>query len=74
MPKLTFLRDGIYEFRVALQHVNYRMLYFFHGRTAAVLSHGLVKEAQLPSKEIQRAIERKLKFERNPKAHTYVEE
>jgi phage-related protein len=73
-PEADFLRDGIYELRVGLQHVNYRILYFFHGRTAAVISHGLVKEDEVPLKEIARAIERKRKFEQNPKAHTHVEE
>ncbi len=73
-PEADFLRDGIYELRVGLQHVNYRMLYFFHGRTAAVLSHGLAKEAEVPSKEIARALERKRKFEQNPKAHTHQQE
>ena len=72
-PEADFLRDGIYELRIGLQHVNYRMLYFFHGRTAAVLSHGLVKEAAVPAKEIEKAIERKRKFERDPRVHTYVE-
>ena len=72
-PEADFLRDGIYELRVGLQHVNYRMLYFFHGRSVAVLSHGLVKEAQVPPKEIDKAIERKRKFEKNPKAHTHEE-
>ena len=73
-PEADFLRDGIYELRVGLHHVNYRMLYFFHGRAAAVVSHGLVKEAAVPSKEIEKAIERKRKFEKNPKAHTYEED
>lgn len=66
--------DGIYELRVGLQNVNYRILYFFHGRIAAIVSHGLVKEAEVPSKEIERAIERKRNFEKNPKAYTYEEE
>ena len=72
-PEADFLRDGIYELRVGLQHVNYRMLYFFHGRTAAVVSHGLVKEAEVPNQEIEKALERKRKFETSPKAHTYEE-
>ena len=72
-PEADFLRDGIYELRVGLQHMNYRMLYFFHGRAAAVVSHGLVKEAAVPAKKIEKAIERKRKFEKNPKAHTYEE-
>jgi len=72
-PEADLLRNGIYELRVGLQHVNYRMLYFFYGRTAAVISHGLVKEAEVPPKEIERAIERKRKFEKNPKTHTHEE-
>ena len=50
------------------------MLYFFHGRVAAVLTHGLVKEREVPVKDIQRALERKRLFERDPQAHTYREE
>jgi len=73
-PEADFLRDGIYELRVGLRHVNYRMLYFFHGRMAAVLSHGLAKEAEVPLKEIEKAIDRKRKFEQNPKAHTHEQE
>src|SRR5579864_9568348 len=61
-PEADILRDGIYELRVGLQHVNYRMLYFFHGRMAAVVSHGLVKEDEVPPKEIDKALERKRKF------------
>jgi phage-related protein len=73
-PEADFLRDGIYELRVGLQHVNYRMLYFFHGRTAAVIAHGLVKEDEVPPKEIEKALARKRKFEQDPNAHTHVEE
>ena len=42
-PEADFLRDGIYELRVSLRGVQYRVLYFFHGTVAAVVSHGLVK-------------------------------
>jgi phage-related protein len=73
-PEADFLRDGIYELRVGLGHLNYRLLYFFHGRVAAVISHGLVKEAAVPPKEIDRAIARKRKFEANPTTHTNMEE
>jgi phage-related protein len=31
-PEADFLRDGIYEIRVSLQGVHYRILYFFHWR------------------------------------------
>lgn len=72
-PETDLLRDGIHELRIGLQGQNYRMLYFFHGRTAAVLSHGLVKERAVPPKEIDRAVERKRKFEADPKRHTHEE-
>ena len=39
-PESDYLCDGIYELRVRLGTVNYRMLYFFHGRIAAIVSQG----------------------------------
>ncbi len=73
-PEADYLRDGIYELRVRLQRVNYRVLYFFHRDIAAVLSHGLVKERQVPEKEIDRAVENRRKFEKNPEQHTHAED
>lgn len=72
-PEADLLRDGIYELRVGLGGVNYRMLYFFHGQTAAVVSHGCTKERIVPVKEIELAIQRKAKFEKAPERHTYEE-
>lgn len=43
-------------------------------RIAAVVSHGLVKERVAPPKEIDRAVERKKRFEANPPRHTYEED
>jgi phage-related protein len=73
-PEADFLRDGIYELRVGLRGQNYRMLYFFHGAVAAVLSHGLTKEDRVPSKDIALAIRRKRLFEQEPRRHTYQTE
>jgi phage-related protein len=73
-PEADFLRDGIYELRVSLQGLQYRMLYFFHGNIAAVVSHGLVKEQKVPPKDIDRAVERKKQFMANPKRHTFKPE
>ncbi|MEK7675961.1 MAG: type II toxin-antitoxin system RelE/ParE family toxin [Verrucomicrobiota bacterium] len=72
-PEADFLRDGIYELRAALQGINYRVLYFFHGREAVILSHGVLKERVVPPKDIERAIARKRKFEATPQKHTYGE-
>jgi hypothetical protein len=72
-PEADLLRDKIYELRIGLSGTNYRLLYFFHGNTVAVLSHGIVKDRVVPPKEIDRAIEYKRKFEETPAAHTYSE-
>src|SRR5438477_6652737 len=72
-PEADYLRDGIYELRVRLGRVNYRMLYFFHQNIAAVVSHGIIKEREVPSREIDRAVTRKQSFEKDPDAHTYEE-
>ena len=72
-PEADFLRDGIYELRVGLQGMNYRMLYFFHGKNAVVVSHGLTKEEKVPEKEIELALRRNKAFEVFPKKHTATE-
>src|ERR1035441_4038272 len=70
-PAADYLRDGIYELRAKQGHVQYRLLYFFHGRQVAILAHALTKEDEVPKVDIERAIKRKKLFEANPKAHTY---
>ncbi len=68
------MRDGIYELRVRLGSVNYRLLYFFHRRTVSVVSHGLTKESTVPASDINQAITRKAAFTANPTAHTFIGE
>lgn len=71
-PYADTLREGIHELRVRIGNVNYRMLYFFHGNAAAVLTHGLIKERKVPDKEIDQALDSKRKFEADPEAHTFL--
>jgi phage-related protein len=73
-PIAENLGDGLYELRVKFFQVNYRMLYFFHGQTAAVVSHGLAKERAIPPREIKLALLLKKKFEQNPQRHTFHRE
>lgn len=56
-PVADLLRDGIYELRIRHGTSNYRMLYFFNGRNAVVVSHGIMKEDIVPDAEIDFAIE-----------------
>lgn len=73
-PTADYLRDKIYELRAKRGHVNYRVLYFFHGRDVAILAHALTKEDVVPVVDIERAIERRKKYEKDPKKHTYGED
>ena len=70
-PAADYLRDGVYELRVGWRGVNYRMLYFFHGRAAVIVSHGLVKERVVPPREIERAVERMGIVELDLRMHTF---
>lgn len=72
-PEADLLRNEVYELRVGREGMNYRILYFFHGRMAAVLAHGLTKEQEVPVKDIERALERKRLFEQDSDGHTYRE-
>jgi phage-related protein len=73
-PLSDLLRDGIHELRIRKGRVNYRILYFFHGREVAVLGHAITKEDVVPEIEIERRLRRKLAFESDPARHTYSEE
>lgn len=70
-PTADYLRDKIYELRAKRGRVNYRILYFFHGRNVAVLSHAMTKEDVVPAADIERAIQRRMQYEKDPKKHTY---
>jgi len=60
----------IYELRVALQRIQYRMLYFFY-KKQCVITHGFIKKGgEVPQEEISLAVTRKAKFEDNPMSHT----
>lgn len=71
-PEADILRDGIYELRARLGNVNYRILYFFHGRDIAVLAHAITKENEIPTTEMNRVLERKRLFAASPAAHTFT--
>ena len=70
-PEADYLRDDIYELRIAYRSVQYRLLYFFYRRNTAVISHGIVKGQRVPPAEIDLAMQRKRTFEQNPEQHTY---
>jgi len=69
-PEAEYLGEGIYELRTQYATMNYRMLYFFHGRTAAVISHGFTKQvSRVPASQIREASRRKAAFEKSPNSH-----
>ena len=73
-PEADYLCEGIYELRTRHLKVNYRMLYFFHGRETAVISHGLVKESAIPARELERAVEYMRCFKADPETHQAQED
>lgn len=73
-PLADFLREGIYELRIRKGRVNYRILYFFHGRNLAILAHAITKQDKVPKADIERTLRRKKAFEADPVTHSYSEE
>ena len=51
-PNADYLRDGIHELRPSFAGVQSRILYFFHGSEAVVVSHGLTKEGEVPVRRL----------------------
>ena len=70
-PMVGNLRDGISELRGKVKGVNHRILFFYGGEKIAVLSHHITKKRRVPPKEIDLAVRRKAKFEKNPEKHTF---
>ncbi len=73
-PMCDYLGNGIYELRILFGHVNYRVLYFFDGATAAILAHGLMKEAAIPPRDLAQAVARKENYIQDPEGHSYYEQ
>ena len=71
-PHADVSRGKIRELRCGIGRLKHRLLYFFDGRRAIVLSHGFDKQqAEVPARDLEQAKERMGRFESNPKAHTY---
>jgi len=69
-PAADILQAGIYELRAKHGHVQYRILYFFHGRNVTVLAHAIVKEgAEVPQADVRLAAQRRDRLLRDPAAH-----
>ena len=70
-PHAAYLGDDLYELRIKFYRVNYRILYFFHERTVAVVCHGLAKEDKVPKKDLRIAAERMARFKSDPDRYTF---
>ena len=69
-PFCDILRDGIYELRLKIGTINYRVLYAFVGKNVVLLSHGFSKKDIVPDTEIDKAIANRNKYLANPPVHT----
>lgn len=55
-PLADHLGDGLYELRVIEARHQHRLLYFFHGRAAIVVTSAFIKKtARVPEAELARA-------------------
>lgn len=70
-PLAKPLREGIWELRIIVQGVQYRILYAFVGRGMALLTHGLRKTDIVPPDEIDKAVRYKSEYQQSPEQHTY---
>ena len=69
-PHADYLCEGIYELRATLGKDQYRLLYFFFGTNVVAVSHGITKEKEVPSEEIELAISRKNLVMASPDRYT----
>jgi hypothetical protein len=72
-PHCDYLEQQIYELRVRLGRVHYRVLYAFVGRDVVLLSHGCTKEDAVPKTEIAQAVRNLAAYRSAPLKHTYSE-
>lgn len=70
-PHCDYLEQQIYELRVRLGHVHYRVLYAFVGRDVVLLSHGCTKHDAVPKREIAQAVKNLGAYRKAPLEHTY---
>jgi len=54
--------------------VNYRILYFFHGKNVVILAHALTKGDAVPVVEIERAKRRRELVRIDPDSHIHAQE
>ena len=70
-PHCDYLRDGIYELRIRIRRSQLRILYFFYGRSAVVLTNAFTKEDRVAEIDVARALTRRRVFEANPASRTH---
>lgn len=71
-PAADYLEDGIYELRITHSGNQYRILYFFDGDIAVVLSNAFIKKSdKVPLNEIKKAINHRVRYLRDRDKHTY---
>ena len=70
-PSADYLEREIHELRARVGTVNYRVLYFFHGRAVAVIALGCTKKSEVAKTDIDRAVRYRERYRTNPQRHTY---
>jgi hypothetical protein len=72
-PMAAFLRNGIYELRIKVRKVHYRIVYFFYGRNCAALSDGISgKKGEVDPRKIDQAVANMALVESSPRKYTVI--
>lgn len=68
-PEVDLLRDDIWELRIKVNRIHYRILYSFVGRNEAILILGCTKTDRVPPTMIDRAVRCVQQTKLNTKKH-----
>lgn len=66
--------NGLFDIRIGAKNVNFRILYFLHGRRLAVVAHWCTKERIIEERDMALALKRRGLFLKDPDKHTWNEE
>jgi phage-related protein len=61
-PHADYLEGGIYELRIPVKHMQYRLLYFYFYQEKIIISHGLRKETKVKTSDIEKAKKHKANY------------
>ncbi len=72
-PECKLVADGVFQLSFRAHGTEYAILYFFHNEQAVIV-HGCAVASRVADNDLALALDRKVRFCRQPGCHTYGEE